>query len=113
LEDKIKANDIPVRDVYLNLTKIIRDENQVGEYIEESFYFHDMANSIQRSNSPLRYDKNLFIKLLYQMFWLTTCSPFVDRKNNKSLEIKFTYFDYSNKPYMLAMAKSIYRRCFQ
>lgn len=114
--EELNGKSIPVSDAYLELRNIIRDENQNQERknlnIEEAFYFNEMSNNVQLSNSPLRNDKKLFTKLLYQMFWLTTCNPFVDRKNSKSLEIKFWNFNYSDKPYMLAMARSIYHRSF-
>ena len=114
--EDFNRQNIPVSEAYLTLRNIIRDENQNPERknlnIEEAFYFNEMANNVQVSKSPLRNDKKFFEKLLYQMFWLTTCNPFVDRKNNKSLEIKFWNFNYSDKPYMLAIAKSIYHRSF-
>ncbi|MBS3953022.1 MAG: hypothetical protein KGZ88_08750, partial [Methylomicrobium sp.] len=98
----------------LDLRNIIRDQNQERKNlnIEEAFHFNEMANNVQLSNSSLRNDRKLFTKLLYQMFWLTTCNPYVDKKNSKSLEIKFWNFNYSDKPYMLAMARSIYHRSF-
>lgn len=115
-EEEFKRKSIPVSEAYLDLRNIIRDENQNQERknlnIEEAFYFNEMTNNVQLSNSSLRNNKELFKKLLYQMFWLTTCNPFVDRKNSKSLVIKFWNFNYSDKPYMLAMARSIYHRSF-
>ncbi|MFI3155029.1 MAG: hypothetical protein QX199_02615 [Methylococcaceae bacterium] len=115
-EQTFKEQSIPVSEAYLNLRNIIRDENQNPEYkklnIEEAFYFNEMANNIQLSTSPIRNDKKLFTKLLYQMFWLTTCNPFVDKKNSSSLEIKFGNFNYFDKPYLLKLARSIYNRSF-
>jgi hypothetical protein len=105
-----------VGDAYLDLRTLIRDENQQSDNkkqsIEEVFYFNEMANNVQLSNRQLRNDKKLFIKLLYQMFWLMTCNPYVDKKNNRSLEIKFWNFNYSDKPYMLELARNIYHRSF-
>ncbi|MDD2658817.1 MAG: hypothetical protein PHY54_03930 [Methylococcales bacterium] len=115
-KEELEEKCIPVSEAYLALRNIIRDENQNQQCknlnIEEAFYFNEMANNVQLSSSALRNDKNLFTKLLYQMFWLTTCNPFVDRKNNNSLEIKFWNFNYSAKPYMLEIARSIYHRSF-
>ncbi len=105
-----------VGDAYLDLRTLIRDENQKSDNkkqsIEEVFYFNEMANNVQLSNAQLRNDKKLFIKLLYQMFWVMTCNPYVDKKNNRSLEIKFWNFNYSDKPYMLELARHIYHRSF-
>lgn len=115
-EQEFKKQSIPVSEAYLNLRNIIRDENQNPEHkklnIEEAFYFNEMANNIQLSSSLLRNDKKLFTKLLYQMFWLTTCNPYVDKKNSTSLEIKFWNFNYFDKPYLLKLARSIYNRSF-
>ena len=112
-ENKFKEQIIPVSKAYLDLRNIIRDENQNSELnIEEAFYFNEMANNIQLSSSLRRDDKKLFTKILYQMFWLTTCNPFVDKKNNTSLEIKFWNFNYFDKPYLLKLARSIYNHSF-
>lgn len=113
----------PVSDAYLALRNHVWDENNKiyeknkksgskDKAIEEAFYFNDMANNVQLSNSPLRHDKEFFIKLLYQTFWLITCNPYVDKRNRQSLEIKFGNFKYSDKPYMLELARSIYHRSF-
>lgn len=113
----------PVSDAYLALRNHVWDENQKiyeknkksvskDKVIDEAFYFNEMCNNIQLSNSPLRHDRKLFIKLLYQTFWLTTCNPYVDKKNNRSLEIKFWNFNYAEKPYLLELARHIYSRSF-
>lgn len=99
-----------IRNAYLDLRNKIRDERD--ERIEEAFYFPDMANNIQLSKSMLRNDKPLFAKLLFQMFWLTTCNPYVDRNSRTSLEIRFRNFNYSDKPYLRELARHIYRRSF-
>jgi hypothetical protein len=115
----------PVSDAYLALRNQILDENQKihkknkdkksgykDKAIDEAFYFNEMTNNIQLSSAPLRHDKARFIELLYQTFWLTTRNPFVDKKNSQSLEIKFGKFNYSDKPYMLELARHIYHRSF-
>jgi hypothetical protein len=114
---------LPVSNAYLALRNIVWDENSKiheknkksgskDKPIDEAFYFNDIANNVQLSESPLRHEKEIFIQLLYQTFWLTTCNPFVDKKNKQSLEIKFWNFNYSDKPYMLEIARSIYHRSF-
>jgi len=113
----------PVSDAYLALRNHVWDENQKiyeknkksvskDKVIDEAFYFNEMCNNIQLSNSPLRHDRKLFIQLLYQTFWLTTCNPYVDKKNNRSLEIKFGNFNYAEKLYLFELARSIYHHSF-
>lgn len=114
-KDDFLKKDLPISDTYLALRNLIKNENQRSDRninIEESFYFNEMANNVQLSNSIHRNDKNLFMKLLYQMYWLVTCNPYVDKKNSRSLEIKFWNFNYSDKPYMLELARHIYHRSF-
>lgn len=122
-QQDFSTKTIPVSDAYLALRNLVWDENNKtyeknkktgSKYkaIDEGFYFNDMTNSVQLSDSPLRHDKKLFIKLLYQTFWLTTRNPFVDKKNRQSLEIKFWNFKYSDKPYMLELARHIYHHSF-
>ncbi|MBS3955680.1 MAG: hypothetical protein KGZ88_22295, partial [Methylomicrobium sp.] len=77
--EELNGKSIPVTEAYLDLRNIIRDQNQERKNlnIEEAFHFNEMANNVQLSNSSLRNDRKLFTKLLYQMFWLTTCNPYV------------------------------------
>jgi hypothetical protein len=114
---------LPISDAYLALRNQVLEENKniyeknkkfgsKDKAIEEAFYFNEIANNIQLSDSPLRHDSKRFIELLYQTFWLTTCNPYVDRKDIKSLEIKFWDFKYSDKPYMLELARHIYNPAF-
>ncbi|MGG7054049.1 hypothetical protein [Nitrosomonas sp. ANs5] len=115
LETNEFLKNLPISTTYLDLKNLIKKANQCSYQtinIEDSFYFNEMANNIQLSKSIYRNDKELFVKLLYQMFWLLTCNPFVDKKNNYSLEIKFWNFKYSDKPYMLELARRIYHRSF-
>jgi hypothetical protein len=81
--------------------------------VQDGFYFNELANNIQQSNSSFRNDKQLFNKLLYQMFWLTTSNPFVDTGYKRNLlEIKFWNFNYAEKPYLFELARHIYNRSF-
>ena len=109
-----KSKDIPASKAYLELKNIILDENENKNHkdkIEDAFYFNELANNIQLSNSKLRNDKKLFIKLLYQLFWLTTSNPFIETKSRKNLlEIKFSNFKYTD--YMSELARHIYHRSF-
>jgi hypothetical protein len=114
-EAEFKAKSIPVSDAYLKLKNIVLDEKHSGQYqnVEDAFYFNELANNIQLSNSSRRNDKDLFSKLLYQMFWLTTSNPFVSTGNRKNLlEIKFWDFNYAEKPYLFELARHIYNRSF-
>jgi hypothetical protein len=109
-ENDFKYKTIPVSEAYLTLKNIVLDENHKKDIkIEDAFYFNELANNIQLSNSPVRNDKKLFIKLLYQMFWLCTSNPFISTGNRKSLlEIKFYDFKYEDTPYMFELARHIY-----
>lgn len=113
-EFKIKSNNkfIPLPKAYLDLNNLVLDEKNKRIHINDAFYFNELANNIQLSESPLRDDKQLFTKLLYQMFWLTTSNPYVDKKNRKLLEIKFWDFNYMEKPYIKGIARHIYKPSF-
>lgn len=114
-EAEFKAKSIPVSDAYLELKNIVLDEKHSGQNqnVEDAFYFNELANNIQLSNSSRRNDKQLFTKLLYQMFWLTTSNPFISTGNRKNLlEIKFRNFNYSENTYLLELARHIYKRSF-
>ncbi|OQW75262.1 MAG: hypothetical protein BVN35_09185 [Proteobacteria bacterium ST_bin11] len=109
-KDKAK-NDLLKPDIakaYLNLKNMVLDEK-----IKDGFYFNELANSIQQSNSSLKNDIQLFSTLLYQMFWLVTSYPEVGTINSKkTLEIKFKDFKYLEKPYIEALARYIYHLSF-
>jgi hypothetical protein len=112
-EAEFKAKSIPVSDAYLELKNIVLDEKHSDQNIEDAFYFNELANNIQLSNSSRRNDKHLFTKLLYQMFWLTTSNSFISTGNRKNLlEIKFWNFNYAEKPYLFELARHIYSRSF-
>lgn len=114
-EAEFKTKSIPVSDAYLELKNIVLDEKHSGQNqnVEDAFYFNELANNIQLSNSSRRNDKHLFTKLLYQMFWLTTSNPFISTGNRKNLlEIKFWNFNYAEKPYLFELARHIYSRSF-
>lgn len=112
-EAESKAKPIPVSDAYLELKNIVLNEKYSNQNVEDAFYFNELANNIQLSNSSRRNDKHLFSKLLYQMFWLTTSNPFISTGNRKNLlEIKFWDFKYSENPYLLELARHIYKRSF-
>lgn len=112
-ETEFKTKSIPVSDAYLELKNIVLDEKHSDQNVEDAFYFNELANNIQLSNSSRRNDKHLFTKLLYQMFWLTTSNPFISTGNRKNLlEIKFWNFNYGEKPYLFELARHIYSRSF-
>lgn len=114
-EAEFKAKSIPVSDAYLELKNIVLDEKHSAQNqnVEDAFYFNELANNIQLSNSSRRNDKHLFTKLLYQIFWLTTSNPFISTGNRKNLlEIKFWNFNYAEKPYLFELARHIYSRSF-
>jgi hypothetical protein len=114
-EFKIKYTNklIPISKAYLDLKNIARDEQSKGINIPDAFRFNELANNIQLSNSSFRNDKQLFTKLLYQMFWLSTSNPFVDTGYKRNLlEIKFWDFNYAEKPYLNELARHIYNISF-
>jgi hypothetical protein len=120
LAEDIFANQISnkllsVSKIYLDLKNIILDERQdKNNNVQDGFYFNELANNLQQSNSSIRNNSPLFYKLLYQMFWLTTSNPFISTGNRKNLlEIKFWNFDYGKKDdYLFELARHIYNRSF-
>ncbi|WGS88591.1 hypothetical protein [Methylomonas sp. UP202] len=115
-KDKAK-NDLLKPDIaktYLDLkNKVLDEKGKDGVKINDGFYFNELANNIQQSNSHLKDDKQLFSELIYQMFWLTTSNPYVGTSNQKkTLEIKFYGFNYLEKPYIEALARHIYHCSF-
>jgi len=114
---KVKTSNklIPLSKAYLELKNIVLDERQDrNNNVQDSFYFNELANNLQQSNSSFRNDKQLFAKFLYQMFWLTTSNPFISTGNRRNLlEIKFWDFKYSEKPYIREVARHIYSHSFQ
>lgn len=104
----------PLSRAYLRLKNIVLDERQEkNNNIQDGFYFNELANNLQQSNSSFRNDKILFSELLYQMFWLTTSNPFISTGNRRNLlEIKFWDFNYAEKPYIFELARHIYSHSF-
>jgi hypothetical protein len=106
-KDKSKNKLIPISEAYCDIKNIALDN-----HVKDAFTFNAIANNIQESNSPIRNDKLLFAKLLYQMFWLINSYPRVDTKNRKLLEINFSDFYYVEKTYIFELARHIYSRSF-
>jgi len=106
-KDKSKNKLIPIGDAYCDIKNLALDINA-----KDAFVFSTLANNIQESNSAIRHDKQLFSKLLYQMFWLINSYPRVDTKNRKLLEINFSDFYYVEKTYLFELARHIYNRSF-
>ncbi len=116
-KDKAK-NDLLKPDIakaYLDLkNKVLDEKGKDGVKINDGFYFNELANNIQQSNSPLKDDKHLFFELLYQMFWLITSNPLIDKKETGNfLEINFWRFKYQEKPYLFELARHIYEASFK
>jgi hypothetical protein len=114
-KEKSKNQLFPISAAYLDLNNRVLDENNKHKYkqIRDAFYFNELANNIQQSDSSLRNDKQLFTKILYQMFWLTTSNPYVDKGHKRNLlEIKFWNFNYMEKPYIKELARHIYKNSF-
>lgn len=104
---------IPISKAYLDINNIVLDEKHNGITIQDAFYFNELANNIQLSSSSLRNDKQLFTKLLYQMFWLTTSNAYIAKSYKRNLlEIKFRDFNYAEKPYLNELARHIYNASF-
>jgi hypothetical protein len=106
-KDKSKNKLIPIGEAYCDIKNLALDNN-----VKDAFVFSTIANNIQESNSAIRHDKQLFSKLLYQMFWLINSYPRVDTKNRKLLEINFSDFYYVEKTYLFELARHIYNRSF-
>ena len=104
----------PLSKAYLDLKNLVLNERQnKNNNVHDGFYFNELANNLQQSNSSFKNNKQLFAKLLYQMFWLTTSNPFISTGNKRNLlEIKFWDFNYTEKPYIFELARHIYSRSF-
>lgn len=113
-KNQAASKSFPLSKAYLELKNIVLDERQdKRNNVQDGFYFNELANNLQQSNSSFRKDKALFSKLLYQMFWLSTSNPFISTGNRRNLlEIKFWDFNYSEKPYIFELARHIYSRSF-
>lgn len=105
-KDKSKNKLIPIGDAYCDIKNLALDNS-----VKDAFVFSTIANNIQESDSAIRNDKQLFSKLLYQMFWLINSYP-RDTKNRKLLEINFSDFYYVEKTYLFELARHIYNRSF-
>lgn len=105
---------IPFNKTYLDLKNKVLDERQdKRNNVQDGFYFNELANNLQQSNSSFRNDRQLFTKLLFQMFWLTTSNPYISTGNRRNLlEIKFWNFKYTEKPYIFEIARHIYSDSF-
>ena len=113
-KNKNKLIDQDFGKAYCNLQNIA-SEDKVDEdrkSIKDAFRFFALANNIQASNSPLRTDKHLFTKLLYQMFWLINSYPRVDTKTRNELTINFSPFVYKKNTYLYELARHIYSHSF-
>lgn len=109
-EDDFIRKKIPVSEVYIALRKLVK--NNLDE-IKDDYYFHTLANNIQESKSKIRHDHKLFIKLLYQMFWLLLSNPLSKTKDSENLsDIEFFNFKYQSEPYIQEIARHIYHRSF-
>jgi len=91
-------------------------EKVIKEDVKDGFSFSELANNLHTSYSQLKNDRKnenkLFTKILYQMFWLITSYPFVDKKGNL-LEIKFNYFNYKEEAFYFELARHIYKDSFE
>lgn len=112
-KNQAASKSFPLSKAYLELKNLVLDERQKNNNIHDGFYFNELANNLQQINSSVRNDKQLFYKLLYQMFWLSTSNPFISTGNRRNLlEIKFWDFEYHKKPYLFELAWHIYSRSF-
>ena len=115
-EKDFLAKKIPVSEAYIELKTLVQNENSNSESdqkIKDDYYFYKLTNNIQLSNSQLRHEKKLFIKLLYQTFWLTTSNPLSSTKDcDNLLDIRFNNFNYQSKAYLNKLARHIYHRSF-
>jgi hypothetical protein len=98
----------PFSKTYLHVKNLVLQERSRSKYIKDSFEFNELANALQQPQSSIRHDKALFYKLLYQMFWLLTSKPYVSI-NQSTLEIQFQSFAYDKSPYLIELAKHIYK----
>ena len=105
----VKNKLFPFSKAYLSLKNLVLDERDKKNGVQDGFYFNELANNIQQANSSFRNDNQLFYKLLYQMFWLTTSNPYISTGNRRNLlEIKFWDFNYIEKPYLCELGRHIY-----
>ncbi|MEI6335166.1 MAG: hypothetical protein WCS87_11435 [Methylococcaceae bacterium] len=113
-KNQIADQLFPLSKAYLDLKNLVLNERKnKNNNVHDGFYFNELANNLQQSNSSLKNDKQLFSKLLYQMFWLTTSNPFISTGYKRNLlEIKFWDFNYAEKPYLFELARHIYSRSF-
>ncbi len=111
-DNKIKNNLIAqdLGKAYRNLQNIASEDKRNN--IRDAIRFTALANNIQESNSPLRNDKQLFTKLLYQMFWLINSYPRVDIKDRKELKINFYPYPYQKNTYIFELARHIHNHSF-
>lgn len=110
-EDDFIRKKIPVNEAYIALRELVK--NNSDDEIKDDYYFYTLANNIQQSKSKIRHDHRLFIKLLYQMFWLLLSYPLSQTKDSKNLsDIEFYKFNYQSMPYLHDLARHIYHRSF-
>jgi len=99
---------MPISKAYSDLKNLALDRHS-----QEAFQFRTIANNLLNENSDVKEDKKLFIKLLYQMFWLNTSRPIVSTGRQRNvLEIDFVKFNYADKPYLFELARHIYKHSF-
>jgi hypothetical protein len=116
-EDDFSRKKIPIREAYMELKTLVNNSNQNNSdqscQIKDDYYFHKLANNVQESKSKIRNDHNLFIKILFQMFWLLTSNPLSKtRDSNNLFDIEFYNFNYKSEPYLHEVARHIYHRSF-
>ena len=116
-EDDFSSKKIPIREAYIELKTLINDSNLKNSdqscQIKDDYYCYKLANNIQESKSIIRHDHRLFIKLLFQMFWLLTSNPLSKTKDRDNLlDIEFYNFNYQSEPYLNEVARHIYHRSF-
>ena len=110
--NKLIAQDLGKAYCYLQNIASEDKDDKGRKNIRDAFRFTALANNIQESNSHLRNDKQLFTKLLYQMFWLINSYPRVDIKNREELKINFSHFVYKKNTYLFELARHIYNHSF-
>jgi len=107
-KDINRSRLMPISKAYSDLKNRALDKQS-----QEAFQFRTIANNLLNETSDVKGDKKLFIKLLYQMFWLTTSRPFVNTgRQRNTLEIDFRKFNYADKPYLFELARHIYKHSF-
>jgi hypothetical protein len=126
-ENQNKNKLIPFKNPYFNLREIVVNENDIIDdrnkqksvenkkkisFIKDAIYFNEIANNLQQSESDRRNDKTLFIKVLYQMLFLSLSIPRITIGKGKTLEITFKDVNYNKNPYIFELARHIYSRSF-